>query len=112
MVDGLVDPHRRWQSGRLGWFADEPLGVGGVGALQHHGAGAGDRLGAVVVHVGRSEQADPRVAMLGVVPAEEALAKGAGVLDAAEPVGKGRVVLEGLELAFAVGLSSGTCGRA
>jgi hypothetical protein len=52
--------------------------------------------------VSRREQADPRVAMLGVVPTEEALAEGAGVLDTAEPLGEAGVVLEGLELALAV----------
>jgi hypothetical protein len=82
-----------------------------IGGSQHHGAGAGDLLGAAVVHVGGGEQRDPAVVVLEVVPAEEALAERAGVLDRAEPVGKGRVVLERLELALGVGLSSGMCGR-
>jgi hypothetical protein len=68
--------------------------MGGEGALQHLGAGADDLLGAAVVDVGGGEQRDPAVVVLQVVPAEEPLAEGAGVLDAAEPVGEGRVVLE------------------
>jgi hypothetical protein len=71
----LVDPHRLWQWRRLGWLADEPLGMGGVGVLKPHRTGGDDLAGAAVMHVGQSEQADPRVAMLGVAPAEEALAE-------------------------------------
>jgi hypothetical protein len=37
------------------------------------------------------------MAMLGVVPAEEPLAEGAGVLDGAEPLREGRMVLERLD---------------
>jgi hypothetical protein len=106
-VEGLVDPDCLGQPRRLGWLADEPLGVGGVGGVQHRASREGDLLGAAVVDVGRGEQADPRVAMLDVVPAEEALAEGAGVLERAEPVREGRVVLEGLELAFGVGVVVG-----
>jgi hypothetical protein len=47
------------------------------------------------------------VAVLVVVPAEEALAERSGVLDAAEPIREGRVVLEGLELALRVGVVVG-----
>ncbi len=66
--------------------------MGGEGSIQDGGAGAGDLLGAAVVDVGGGEQRDPAVAVLQVVPAEEALAEGAGVGDGAEPVGEGRVV--------------------
>jgi hypothetical protein len=91
-VDGLVDPDRLREAGRLGWLADEPLRVGCVGALQHRASRQGDLLRAAVVDVGGGQQPDPRVAMLEVVPAEEPLAEAAGVLQRAEPVGEGRVV--------------------
>jgi hypothetical protein len=103
-VDGLVDPHLLGQAGRLGWLADEPFGMGGEGALEDRGAGGDDLPGTAVVDVGGGEQRDPAVTVLKVVPAEEALAERAGVGDAAEPVREGRVVLEGLELAFGVGV--------
>jgi hypothetical protein len=91
-VDGLVDPDLLGQPRRLGWVADEPLGMRGVGAVEHLGAGAGDGLAAAVVHIGRGQQRDPAVVVLVVIPAEEALAEGAGVVDRAEAVGEGRVV--------------------
>jgi hypothetical protein len=87
-VDGLVDPYGLGQQRRRGWLADEPFWVGGEGSVQDGGSGAGDLLGAAVVDVGGGEQRDPAVAVLGVVPAEEAPAEGAGVGDRAEPVGK------------------------
>jgi hypothetical protein len=55
-VDGLVDPHLLWEAGRLGWLADEPLGVGGEGGVQDHASREGDLLGAAVMHIGRSQQ--------------------------------------------------------
>jgi hypothetical protein len=59
------------------------------------------------VDVGGGEQPDPAVAVLEVVPAEEDLAERSGVLDAVEPVREGGMVLEGLELALAVGVVVG-----
>jgi hypothetical protein len=91
-VDGPVDPHGLGQPERLGWLADEALWVGGVGGVQHRTSRQGDLLGVAVVNVGRGQQRDPAVAVLEVVPAEEPLAKAAGVLQRAEPVREGRVV--------------------
>jgi hypothetical protein len=51
-VDGLVDPHGLGQSGRLGWLADKPLRVGGVGAIQDGRPGGDDLAGTTVVDVG------------------------------------------------------------
>jgi hypothetical protein len=51
------------------------------------------------------------MAMLGVVPAEEPLAEGAGVLDAAEPLREGRMVLERLDWLSEYGLSLDTLAR-
>jgi hypothetical protein len=66
--------------------------MGRVGLLQDRSAGAGDLLGAAVVHVGGGQQRDPTVTVLKVVPAEEPLAERSGVLQAAEPLREGRVV--------------------
>jgi len=65
-VDGLVDPHGLGQSGRLGWLADKPLRVLGVGAIQDGRPGGDDLAGTTVVDVGRGEQRDPAVAVLGL----------------------------------------------
>jgi hypothetical protein len=83
----------------------------GVGAVEHLGAGAGDGLATAMVHIGRGKQRDPAVVVLVVIPAEEALAEGAGVVDRAEPVGERRVVFEGLELSLGVGVVVGDMGR-
>jgi hypothetical protein len=91
-VDGLVDPHHLREAGRLGWLADEPLGVGLVGGVQHRAPGEGDLLGPAVVDVCGGEQADSGVVVLGVVPAEEPLAERSSVLQRAEPVREGWVV--------------------
>jgi hypothetical protein len=110
-VDGLVDPRGLAQHGRLGWLADEPVWVRHEGVIQDGRSGGDDLAGRAVVDVGRGEQCDPAVAVLVVVPAEKPLAEGAGVLDRAEPVWEAGMVFESLELAFRVGLSSGTWGR-
>ena len=74
----------------------------GVGVEEDHASLRPDRLGPAVVDVGRSVQADARMAVIVVVPGEESSAVGTGVLEAAEPVGEVRPVLEGPELRFRV----------
>jgi hypothetical protein len=101
-VEGLVDPHGLRQPSGVGGSRTNRSGWAPVGALQHLLAGSEDLFGAAEVHVGGGQQADPGVVVLHVVPVEEALAEGAGILDAAEPVREGGVVLEGLELALRV----------
>jgi hypothetical protein len=54
---------------------------------------------AIVKHGGR-EQADAGMAMLLVVPGEEVLAKGAGILDGPETFGKVRPIFQGFEVAL------------
>jgi|SRR5215218_2691194 hypothetical protein len=78
--------------------------MGGVGGVQHRGPLGLDELGSAVVDIGGDMEADPGVAVLGVVPAEEPGAEAVGVLQATEPVGELGPVLEGLELALAVGI--------
>ena len=90
--------------------ADEPFGVRPVCVGEHGGALVTDGLGGAVVDVGGSVQAQP-VAMFVVIPGEEGLAVPAGGLDGVEATGEVGPVLQGLELGFADGLSSDTCGR-
>ena len=71
--------------------------MGGVGGVEGDGPGDRDLGGPPGMDVGRGEEADPRVAVLRVVPLEEGGAEGPGVLERAEAGGKGRPVLEGLE---------------
>ena len=62
----------------------EAFQVGGVGRGEHEGPRGHALLGHVVMHVGGREQAEGRVMVLGVVPGEEDVAVGAGILDRAE----------------------------
>ena len=53
-----------------------------------------------VMHLVRSHQPDPGMAMVPVVPGEEVPAEASGVLDAAEAFGKARLIFQRLEVAF------------
>jgi hypothetical protein len=57
-----------------------------------------DRFCSAVVNVGGRMQTDARMAVIVVIPTEEATAVGMGVLETAEPVGEVGSVLEGPEL--------------
>ena len=59
-----------------------------------------DVFGSAVVHHRRGHQADPGVAMLVIVVAEEVAAESPGVLNAPEAFRKLRAILHGLELRF------------
>ena len=64
-----------------------------------HGAARGDALlSQAEVHVVGRQQAEAAVVMGGVVPGEELVPVGTGVLDRAKAIGERRPVLEGLEL--------------
>jgi hypothetical protein len=65
-------------------LADEALGVGHVGCLEHASALELNPVCAAEVEVGRGVQAKTGVAVLVVVPTEEALTERAAVLDRAE----------------------------
>jgi len=58
--------------------------VGGISLVQDGGALGSHGPGPAVVEVGGGVVADPGMAVLGVVPAEETPAEGLGVLEAAE----------------------------
>ena len=60
----------------------------------------------------RCQQGDSTVMVVMVIPGEEALAKGACVLDGTETVGEFGPVLEGFELALRVWVVVRACGRA
>jgi hypothetical protein len=94
-----VDPGGGREGRGLGGLADEALGVAGVGGVEHLGAAGADRLGLAVVDGGGGREPEPRVAVLGVVPAKERAAEGAGVLDRAEARREARAVLRVLNWA-------------
>ena len=70
----------------------------GIGRGEDRRAGGAPLLDPSEVDIGRREQAQPAVMMLGVVPGKEDVAMGPRVLDRAEPLGERRPVLQGLEL--------------
>ena len=59
---------------------------------------------------GGGHQAQTRVVVFVVIPAEEGLAKAASVFDGAEAVRKARAVFQGSELAFRIRIIVGNVG--
>ncbi len=51
----------------MGWFADEPFGVGGKGCGEHAGAFVANGVSGAVVDVGGNVQAEAGVAVFVVV---------------------------------------------
>ena len=84
-------------------MANEALGVSGIGSLQDTRSLEVDAFGASEVNGGWGVEADTRMAVVVVVPSEEALAEGAAIFNAAEAVGELWSVLEGLELCLEIG---------
>ena len=72
--------------------------MGGVGGREHPRPLELDDLGAAEVDVGRGVEANPRVAVLVVVPMEEALSERPAILERAEVVRELGAVLERFEL--------------
>jgi hypothetical protein len=71
--------------------------VGGVGSVEHDSPLGPDLFGPPVVDIGGGVEADPGVAVVGVIPAEEPPAERQGVLVAAEPLGElGPILRPGL----------------
>ena len=58
----------------------------GICRGEYGGARRDALLGQAVMHVGRSQQAKAGVMVLGVVPGEEDMAVGPGILDRAHPL--------------------------
>ena len=58
----------------------EAFRMRGVGRGEHEGPRGHAQLGHVVMHVGGREQAEGRVMVLGVVPGEEDVTVGPGIL--------------------------------
>jgi len=83
-------------------LVDEPFGVGRVGGVEHRGAFVADGLGQAVVDIGWGVQAEPAVAVVFVVPAEEPLAVQPSGLDRGELLREVGPVFERLELRLGV----------
>ena len=105
---GLVDPHLGGEGSRNGKPLGEALRVGVEGSGEDGGAAGVASVGVAVVDVSRGHEAEARMVVLGVVPAEEVFAVGASVFEGAEARRKAGAVLEGFELASEKGLSSET----
>ena len=101
---GRIDPGRFRKGERYGDFSNEPLGVRFVGRQQNLLPGLEYLLGQPIVNHLGGHQADSRMVVLGVIPAEEALAKSPGIFQAAEPLRKVRPVFQGFELSFRIGV--------
>jgi len=96
----FVDPDHLLQFGCLGRFSDEVLRVSLIGGIEDSLALLPDQRGLVVVDHGRGHQAERGMAVLVVIPGEEAQAEAAGILDRAKAVREFRTVLQGAELAL------------
>ena len=108
---GLVDPYLGGQGRSERASSAEPFGAGGEGVVEDLLAAGLDRPRGAVVDGGGCMKADAGMAVLGVIESEEGAAESSCVFQGLEAAGECRAVLEGLELRFAVGLSSETCGR-
>jgi len=82
---------------------NETVRMGLVGRIEPYLPPRHYGLGLTEVNHRGSEQADPGMTMLLVVPVEELLAEGAAVLDAAESVRDLRAIFHGAKLAFRMG---------
>src|SRR5215216_6782564 len=103
----VVNPgwsRQRWRKRQL---ADEAFGVCSISRLEDPSSFERAQRSASEVDVGRAVEAQGRVEVRLVVPAEEPLAKSTRIFDRAEPVGKLRTVLEGLELRFGIRIVAG-----
>ena len=100
---GRVDPGCARQFGGAGGLPTKRSGWAGRRRSARWARGL-DGWGAAVVDVGGGVQAEPAVAVLVVVPAEEFLAVRPGGLDRGEAGRESRPVLQGLELRFGVGI--------
>ena len=109
---GWVDPSGDGQPGRLGAVALESARVSSVGGVQGAGPLLEQLCSLAMVDGGRGHEADAGMAMLFVVPLEEALAVSAGFFDTAEAVGEVRAVLQGFELRLREGVIVGDVGTA
>jgi hypothetical protein len=72
--------------------------MGSVSGSEDEAALCPHELGPAVVDIGGCVEPDPRMAVVGVVPAEETPAEAMGVFEAAEAGREARPVLEGSEL--------------
>ena len=99
-----INPDRLGQDWRVGRLVDEALRVSGIGRHEHLVPGGLHQVGSPLVHGHRRHQPDTRVAMLAVVPGEEPLTEGAGLVEAAKPFREIRTILQRFELGLGEGV--------
>lgn len=104
---GRIDPGGREQPSRLREVTDETLEMHRVSGGQDLTVRVVGHLSAPVVDYLRGQEANARMAMLGVVPAKEVSIEGPGLFDRGESVGEDGPVLEGLELRLRIGIIVG-----
>ena len=75
-----------------------------VGSQQHVFTICNDPGCPSVMDIPRGEKTQPRMVVPGIVPGEECLTKGPGILNGTEPFGEVGSVLHGLELSFRIGI--------
>jgi hypothetical protein len=80
-------------------------------AVRTAAPGGLDICGPPVLDIGRGMQAEPAVAVLVVVPAEEVLAVRPGSFDGDEAAGEAGPVFQGLGLGLGVRIALLTCGQ-
>ena len=98
----LVNPDLRGCRKRLRRFANKAFRMNAVSGVQN-GAALFDGGGRqTMVNHGRAEQAESGMAMLLVVPGEELLAEGPGVLQRPEAFRESRPVFQSPEMAFRI----------
>ena len=82
----------------MGQAARESFRVRRIGRREHGRPRGNALLCQAVMHIGRRQEAESRMMVLGVVPGEEEVAVSPGILDRAEPLREGRPILQRLEI--------------
>ena len=92
-----MDPHLHRTRRRVRLAGGESFRARGIGRGEHGRPRRNAPLGQAVMNVIGREQSQTAVVMFVVIPGEEDMAVGPGILDRAEAVREGRAVLERLD---------------
>src|SRR5262249_59502539 len=81
---GWVDPYFHWTRWRMGRAGEKSLWMSGIGPGEHGRPRSYAFVGQAVMHVGRRQQPQAQMMMLGVIPDEECVAVRPDILNRAE----------------------------